>query len=56
MSEDLGDDEMAKGVGTIVLPKKNNPKKRQNCHAISLIIHSSKIMLPVILIQLKAKA
>ena len=40
----------------IPLPKKGNLKQCQNYHTISLFSHPSKIMLQVILGQLKAKA
>ena len=59
MPEDLGDEGMAKGVDTILvipLPKKGNLRQCENYRTLSLISHPSKIMLQVILSQLKAKA
>ena len=50
---------MAKGIDKSLvkpLPKKGNLKQRQNYRTISLISHSSKIMLRVILSRLRAKA
>ena len=59
MPEDLGDEGMANGVGTIAhctLPKNGNLKQRQNYRTINLISQHSKIMLRVVLRHLKAKA
>ena len=59
MPEDLGDEGVAKGwrqLLVIPLPKKGNVKQCQNYCTISLISHPSKIMLQIILSQLKAKA
>ena len=59
MPEDLGDEGMANGVGTIThctLPKKGNFKQCQNYCIICLISHPSKTMVWVILNWLMAKA
>ena len=59
MYEYLGDEGIAEGVDTIAchtVSFKGNLKQRQNYRTISLISHSSKIMLRVILSRLRAKA
>ena len=59
MPDDLGDEEMAEGVDSIArhtFTKEINLKQRQNYRTISLISHSSKTTVLVILNRLKAEA
>ena len=56
MQKDMGDKVMAQGVDTVACHTKSILKQCQNYRTISLIRHSSKMILRDILNRLKAKA